>query len=399
MLFALCARPLPVMKTVKLKKKEDRRILRGHPWVFSNELDRSPAECTPGEIVDVLDNTGRFIGRGTINPHSLIAVRLLTRKPEEINRDFFRKRIAAARSLRTRLGFGDSFRAIFSEGDDLPGLIVDKYAGTLVVQSSTAGIDGMLNEILAALQEEYAPTAIVLRNDTASREIEGLARETRVVHGTVSGPVTFEESGIKYRVDVLEGQKTGFFFDQRENRLALKEYVQGRRTLDCFCYVGAWALSAARFGAAEVIGLDSSEKAIALAAENAALNGLAAQFKKADVFEELRVLEKQRERFGCIILDPPAFVKSRAKVREALKGYKEINLRAMKLLEPDGVLVTCSCSHHIDQELFREMLIDAAYSAGRQAKLLEMRSQARDHPALLAARETQYLKCAILTMD
>ena len=172
--------------------------------------------------------------------------------------------------------------------------------------------------------------------------------------------------------------------------------MQGRRTLDCFCYVGAWALSAARFGAAEVIGLDSSEKAIALATENAALNGLAAQFKKADVFEELRVLEKQRERFGCIILDPPAFVKSRAKVREALKGYKEINLRAMKLLEPGGVLVTCSCSHHIDQELFREMLIDAAYSAGRQAKLLEMRSQARDHPALLAARETQYLKCAIL---
>jgi 23S rRNA (cytosine1962-C5)-methyltransferase len=211
--------------------------------------------------------------------------------------------------------------------------------------------------------------------------------------------VAFEESGIEYRVDVLEGQKTGFFFDQRENRLAIKEHVQGRRVLDCFCYAGAWALSAARFGATEVIGLDSSEKAITEAAENAALNGLSVQFKKADVFEELRVLEKQRERFGCIVLDPPAFVKSRAKVREALKGYKEINLRAMKLLEPGGALVTCSCSHHIDQELFREMLIDAAYSAGRQARLLEMRSQARDHPALLAARETQYLKCAILVVD
>jgi 23S rRNA (cytosine1962-C5)-methyltransferase len=387
------------MKTVKLKKKEERRVLRGHPWVFSNELERSPSECAPGELVDVLDNSGRFIGRGAINPHSLIAVRLFTRIPEELNKDFFRRRIAAARSLRARLGFGDSFRAVFSEGDGLPGLIVDKYADTLVVQSSTAGIDGMLNEVLAALREEYAPTAIVLRNDTASRELEGLARETRVAQGAISGPVTFEESGIKYRADVLEGQKTGFFFDQRENRLALKEYARGRRTLDCFCYVGAWALSAARFGATETIGLDSSEKALALAAENASLNGLAAQFKKADVFEELRVLEKQRERFGCIILDPPAFVKSRAKVREALKGYKEINLRAMKLLEPGGALVTCSCSHHIDQELFREMLIDAAYSAGRQAKLLEMRSQAGDHPALLAARETQYLKCAILLMD
>jgi 23S rRNA (cytosine1962-C5)-methyltransferase len=387
------------MKTIKLRQKEERRILRGHPWVFSNELDRSPIEFTPGEIVDVLDSGGRFLGRGYINPHSLIAVRLLTRTQEEINVGFFRRRIAAARSLRAHLGFGDSFRAVFSEGDGLPGLIVDKYADTLVVQSSTAGIDRMLNDILVALREEYAPETIVLRNDTPLREIEGLARETRVAQGAISGPVTFEESGIKYRIDVIEGQKTGFFFDQRENRLALNGYVQGRRVLDCFCYVGAWALSAARFGATEVIGLDSSEKAIALAAENAAMNGLSAQFRKADVFEELRVLEKQRERFGCIILDPPAFVKSRAKVREALKGYKEINLRAMKLLEPGGALVTCSCSHHIDQDLFREMLIDAAYSAGRQAKLFEMRSQARDHPALLAARETQYLKCAVLIID
>jgi 23S rRNA (cytosine1962-C5)-methyltransferase len=387
------------MKTVKLKQKEERRILRGHPWVFSNELDRAPVEFKPGEIVDVLDNAGRFLGRGYINPHSLIAVRLLTRTREDINVGFFRRRIAAARSLRTLLGFGDSFRAVFSEGDHLPGLIVDKYAGTLVVQSSTAGIDRMLNEILVALKEEYAPEAIILRNDTESREIEGLVRETRVAHGSISGPVIFEESGITYRVDVLEGQKTGFFFDQRENRQALKGYVQSRRTLDCFCYVGAWALSAARFGATEVIGLDSSEKAIALATENAGINGLSVQFKKADVFDELRALEKHQEHFGCIVLDPPAFVKSRAKVREALKGYKEINLRAMKLLEPGGALVTCSCSHHIDQELFREMLIDAAYSAGRQAKLLEMRSQARDHPALLAARETQYLKCAILIVD
>ncbi len=401
MLFALCVlrNSSPHMKTVKLKHKEERRILRGHPWIFSNELERSHSECSPGDIVDVMDNAGRFIGRGYINPHSLIAVRLFTRTQEEIDVNFFRRRIAAARTLRTMLGFGDSYRAVFSEGDNLPGLIVDKYADTLVVQSLTAGIDRVLNEVLAALQEEFAPTAIVLRNDMASREIEGLARETRVIHGTISGPVTFEESGIRYRVDVLEGQKTGFFFDQRENRLALKEYVQGRRTLDCFCYVGAWALSAARFGAAEVIGLDSSEKAIALATDNAALNCLAAQFKKTDVFDELRVLEKQRERFGCIVLDPPAFVKSRAKVREGLKGYKEINLRAMKLLEPGGVLATSSCSHHIDQELFREMLIDAAYSAGRQARILEMRSQARDHPALLAARETQYLKCFFLKVD
>jgi 23S rRNA (cytosine1962-C5)-methyltransferase len=390
--------PAP-MKTIKLKQKEERRILRGHPWVFSNEFERPATIFEPGDIVDVLDFSSRFVGRGYINPHSLIAVRILTRKQEEIDGEFLRRRIAAARALRMDLGFGESFRAVFSEGDGLPGLIVDKYADTLVIQSSTAGIDRLLNDTVAALKEEYAPRTIILRNDVASRELEGLSQEKRVIEGALSGPVTIDESGISYKVDVLEGQKTGFFFDQRENRLAFKSYVQGRRMLDCFCYVGAWSLTAAKAGAAEVIGLDSSEKAISLARENAALNSLKAEFKTADVFDELRAFEKQRERFGCIVLDPPAFVKSRSKVREALKGYKEINLRAVKLLEPGGVLVTCSCSHHIDQELFREMLIDAVFSAGRHARLLEMRSQARDHPMLLAARETQYLKCAILMIE
>jgi len=387
------------MKTVKLKQKEERRILRGHPWVFSNEIQSAVETFIPGELTDVLDSSGHFVGRGYINPHTLITVRIMTRSPEEINRRFFQTKIATAHALRSTLGYGDSFRAVFSEGDSLPGLIVDKYADTIVIQSLTAGIDRHLTTIISALQEEYAPNAIVLRNDSAPREIEGLALEKRVVSGAVSGPVTIEESDIRYTVDVLEGQKTGFFFDQRENRLALKDYVQGKRTLDCFCYVGAWSLNAARFGAAEVTGVDSSNRAIMQAYRNAELNELNTHFKKADVFEELRTLEKKKERFGCIILDPPAFVKSRAKVREALKGYKEINLRAMQLLEPHGVLVTCSCSHHINQDLFREMLIDAAYSAGREARVMEMRTQARDHPVLLAAKETQYLKCAILVLD
>jgi 23S rRNA (cytosine1962-C5)-methyltransferase len=387
------------MNIIKLKSREERRILRGHPWVFSNEIEKISPGLSPGELVDVVDHGNRFVGRGYINPRTLICVRLLTRKPEEIDEAFFRDKIEAARSLRTAFGFGESFRAVYGEGDGLPGLIVDKYADMLVVQSSTAGIDRLQDTIIAALREVYSPQAIVLRNDTASREIEGLAQETRVAAGNVSGPVAIEESGIKYQVDLLEGQKTGFFLDQRENRLALKDIVKGRRTLDCFCYVGAWSLTAARFGASGVTGLDSSEKAVDRATKNAALNGMNVKFIAADVFDELRKYEKQRERFGCIILDPPAFVKSRAKVREALKGYKEINLRAMRLLEPGGALITCSCSHHIDQDLFREMLIDAAYSAGRQARLLEMRSQARDHPVLLAAKETQYLKCAVLVVD
>jgi 23S rRNA (cytosine1962-C5)-methyltransferase len=389
----------PPMRTLTLKKKEERRVQRGHPWVFSNELHDIPADAVPGEIVEVRDASGGFVGRGYVNPRSLIAVRLLTRQREDIDVQFFIRKISGARDLRAVLGFGDSFRAVFSEGDGLPGLIVDKYTDTLVVQALTAGIERMLDLVIDALREVFHPAVIVLRNDVASRELEGLSQEKRVVLGETGGVVTIEESGLRYAVDVLEGQKTGFFFDQRENRLALRDLVRGRRTLDCFCYVGAWALSAAKFGAGPVIGIDASEKAVAMAQANAALNGLSAEFLVGDVFEKLRDFEKRKERFGCVILDPPAFVKSRAKVREALKGYKEINLRGMRLLEPGGVLVTCSCSHHIDQDLFREMLVDAAFSAGRQARLLEMRTQARDHPMLLAAKETQYLKCAILLLD
>ena len=387
------------MRTIRLKKHEERRILRGHPWVFSNEIEPLAADIAAGEIVDVFDSRGAFIGRGYVNPRSLIAVRLLTRKQEDIDGRFMSGRIEQARRLRDAFGFGDAYRAVYSEGDGLPGLIVDRYADVLVVQSLTAGMDRMADLVLSAIQAVYGPRTIVLRNDVPSRELEGLAQEKQVVFGETDGLVTIEESGLVYRVDVLQGQKTGFFFDQRENRLALRRLVAGKRTLDCFCYVGAWALTAAKSGAAEVIGVDASEKAVGLARENAALNGLTATFEAADVFEKLRELEKRRERFGCIVLDPPAFVKSRAKVREALKGYKEINLRAMRLLEDGGILVTCSCSHHVDEPLFREMLIDAAYSAGRQARLLEWRTQARDHPILLAARETQYLKCAIMVID
>ena len=387
------------MRILKLKKKEERRILRGHPWVFSNELELLPKDAAPGELVDVADHAGRFIGRGYLNPRSLIAVRILTRRQEEIDTAFFISRISAAKDLRARLSYGDSYRAVFSEGDGLPGLIVDKYGTVLVAQFLTAGIEQQAKNIIAGLQEVYAPSSIVLRNDSSSRELEGLPRTVSVLGEPVAGPVEFEESGIRYAVDVLEGQKTGFFFDQRENRLALRDLVRGRRTLDCFCYVGSWAITAAKFGASEVIGIDASERAVSLARENAARNNVQAQFLVEDVFDELRRMEKERQRFGCIILDPPAFVKSRAKVREALKGYKEINLRAMRLLEQGGILVTCSCSHHIDQELFREMLIDASSSAGRQLRLLELRSQARDHPMLLAARETQYLKCFIVQTD
>lgn len=385
--------------TIRLKKKEERRILRGHPWVFSNEIEERPKDAAPGNIVDVLDHTGRFIGRGYYNPHSLISVRILTRKSEPIDSDFIVNRISSANILRQRLGLAGSFRAVYSEGDYIPGLIVDKYEDTLVVQSLTAGIERLLDAVIDALDKVYLPSTIILKNDSPARLLEGLPIETRIVKGNISGPVQIEESGLYFKVDLISGQKTGFFFDQRDNRLALKGLVQGMRTLDCFCYVGAWALNAKRFGATDVMGIDSSEQAIALARENAVLNRLSVEFRAADVFEELKLLEKSRERFGCIILDPPAFVKSRSKVREALKGYKEINLRAMRLLEKSGLLVTCSCSYHIDEELFREMLIDAAFSSGRSVRVIEMRSQARDHPVALACKETKYLKCAFMIVD
>ncbi len=385
--------------TIRLKKKEERRILRGHPWVFSNEIEERPADAQPGAIVDVLDHNGKFIGRGYYNPHSLIAARILTRKKEPIDQSFFLNRIADAASLRQRMGLARSFRAVYSEGDYIPGLIVDKYEDVLVVQSLTAGIERLLNTVIDALDKVYQPTTVILKNDSPARSLEGLRLETRIVKGAVSGPVRIEESGLYYHIDLLGGQKTGFFFDQRENRQALRGLVDGKKTLDCFCYVGAWALNAKRFGASEVIGIDSSERAIALARENAALNSLSVEFETADVFDELKSLEKEKKSFGCIILDPPAFVKSRSKIREAIKGYKEINLRAMRLLEDSGLLVTCSCSYHIDEDLFKEMLIDAAYSAGRHARIIEMRSQAKDHPVALACRESRYLKCAFLIVD
>lgn len=387
------------MKIIRLKKKEERRVLRGHPWVFSNEIQMPPKDIPPGEIVDILDSEGAFIGRGYYNPHTLIAARLLTRKKEPIDTSFFIRRISKARDLRVLLGLLGSFRAVFSEGDGIPGLIVDKYEDVLVVQSLTAGIERLMDLILEALDHVYSPRAIILRNDSPVRRLEGLAMETRIAKGEISSPLQIEESGLYYKVDVMKGQKTGFFFDQRENRQALKGLVHGKKILDCFCYIGAWSLTAARFGASDVLGIDSSEKAIELARENAELNRLSIEFVIGDVFEELKSFESEKRRFGCIILDPPAFVKSRAKVREALKGYKEMNLRAMRLLEPGGILVTCSCSHHIDEDLFREMLIDAGYAARRSIKLLEMRSQARDHPIPIACKEARYLKCAILIIE
>jgi len=385
---------------IKIGKGRDKRIKSGHLWVFSNEIAGSLKGYKAGEIVDIYSYRNEFLGRGYINPSSLISVRILSYEKEEINREFFYRKITEAWRYRKRVYPDlDSYRLVFGESDFLPGLIIDKYEDYLSVQTLSLGMDVRLDMILAVLEDIFRPYGIVERNDAAVRRLEGLEERNGILRGSIKGNVAITENGLKFGVDILKGQKTGFFFDQRENRRAIGKYVKkDGRVLDCFCYSGAWSVYAAASGAAEVIGLDSSDDAIGLSEKNAEINGFSknCRFKKVDVFDELRSLVSDREEFDAIILDPPAFVKSAGKVREALKGYKEINLQAMKLLKEGGILITCSCSYHIDRETFKDMLVQSASDSERSFRLMEFRGQALDHPVLLSMRETEYLKCAIL---
>lgn len=384
------------MEIVRLNRTS--RILAGHLWVFSNEISGSPKGFEPGSLVELRDRKDAFIGIGYINPRSLIAVRILTRQKEDIDSHFFKRRVIDALEYRKRfLNDTNAFRAVFSEGDFLPGLIVDKYSDCLSVQILTRGMEVWSQTILEVLDEIYAPSVIVLRNDSSSRLLEGLKREKRVVKGTLDKLPVVREVSLLFEIDPLSGQKTGFFLDQRENRVAFSHLVKGGKGLDLFCYTGAWSLHLAR-GGAEVTGIDESENAIVQAQRNAEVNGLLERcvFKKADVFWFLKEEVSCGKVYDFVVLDPPAFVKSRTKVKEALRGYREINASAMRLLKRGGFLATSSCSHHIDRETFMEMLRSAARDAGRRVRVMEMRSQAKDHPVLLSMPETEYLKCAFL---
>ena len=341
-----------------------------------------------------------FIGVGYINPNSLISVRLLTREKEDIDAKFFRKRIYDALYHRERIGLkGDSFRAIFSEGDFLPGLIAEKYGDCLVLQFLTLGMERLKDIIIPLLDEILSPSIIVLRNDGHGRSLEGLPLSTEVIKGTLDILPRVREGDILFDVDPLSGQKTGFFLDQRENRLALKGLVHEGKGLDLFCYSGAWGLQLAGHGKS-VTFVDASEVALAQVKSNAALNGLEndCEYKKADVFDFLNDEVEAGRHYDFIVLDPPAFVKSRLKIREALKGYREINTLAMNLLKEGGILATSSCSYHIERAVFLDVLRDSARDASRQFRLIEYRSQGRDHPVLLSVPETEYLKCAFLSL-
>jgi 23S rRNA (cytosine1962-C5)-methyltransferase len=384
----------------KILLRRTSRITAGHNWIFSNELAASPRNYAPGSLVEVFDMKKEFIGIGYINPNSLIAVRLLTRKQEAVDEGFFRKRVLAALNYRHSLGInGDSYRAVYSEGDFLPGLIADKYADCLVLQLLTLGIETMKQMIIPVLEEIIAPATIVLKNDSHSRSLEGLPPVREIFKGSLDRLPLIHEGPLIYEVNPLAGQKTGFFLDQRENRLALAELVKDGKGLDLFCYSGAWGMQLASKGL-PVTFVDDSETALQQVRYNAELNGLEKECStiRADVFTFLKDEIRAGNKYEFIILDPPAFVKSRLKIKEALRGYREINTLAMQLLAENGILATSSCSYHIEKKVFLDMLRDSARDARRQFRLIDYRSQGKDHPVLLSMPETEYLKCAFLRL-
>lgn len=379
-----------------LKKGEDRRLRRGHLWVFSNEVDRHP-DAAPGDLVDVKDYRGRSLGSALYHPHSLITGRLLLGHFSEIDADFFSKRITAALQIRMRRFPADScYRIVHGESDFLPGLIVDKFGPHIVVQTLTSGMDRRLPLICSVLEELLRPESVVERNDTRLRAYENLPQQVRVLRGRYSGPSEIQENGLTYQLDLLEDQKTGFFLDQKTNRAAAARYSQGARVLDCYCNTGGFALNAARAGASEVTGVDSSASAIARAQNNAAANGLSrAEFIHSDVFDFLTRAVDSGELFDLVILDPPAFARSKKQVSAAKKGYERINESACRILRPGGILVSASCSFHLYTDVFYRIVAESCRRAGKSIKILERRSQSPDHPVLPSMPETSYLKLGI----
>ena len=385
---------------VTLKKGEGTLLKAGGMWVYDNETASITGEFENGDIVTVHDYDGFLLGRGFINEHSKIRIRMMTRNAkQEIDRDFIRMRVKHAWEYRKRTVETDSCRLVFGEADFLPGIVIDKFSDVLVVESLALGIDRMKGMILEAVTEVLAGDGIRIRgiyerSDAKVREQEGMQRYKGFIGPEFDTNVQIEENGIKYIVDVQNGQKTGFFLDQKYNRRAAGRLCRDARVLDCFTHTGSFALNAAAAGAESVLGVDASDTGIAQAIQNAQLNGLSGrvQFVCRDVFELLPELEQQGEKFDVVILDPPAFTKSRNSVKNAVKGYREINLRAMKLVKDGGYLATCSCSHFMTQELFAQTIQQAARNVHKRLRQVEFRTQAPDHPVLWAAQESYYLK-------
>ncbi len=384
------------MYTVILKKNEEKKILGGYPWVFANEVYKVEGKGEQGSVAEIRSNDGRFVGKGMINHHSKILVRVLTLKDEEINRDFYYSRIKAANDYRLELGYSDNYRVVFGESDYLPGLIVDKYGKYLSVQFLSLGMEVIKDEICDILEEILKPSGIYERSDVSVREKEGLEERKGFLRGVFETEVEIVENGLKLLVDLKNGQKTGYFLDQKENRDDLKFYVKNKSVLDCFCNEGGFSLCALKYGAKEVTAVDISQKAIDLVKKNAELNGFKVNTETADVFELLRKYRKEKKKFGVVVLDPPAFTKSVNTVKAGYQGYKDINISGLKLVEKGGYLITCSCSQHLTLNLFLQMIRESVIESGVKAKLVELRTQGKDHASTIGYDEGLYLKVAVI---
>lgn len=386
--------------TVTLKRGEERRILAGHPWVYANEVSKIEGDGGLGSLATVQSCNGTFLGKGYINHLSKILVRIFIRDPEEQDtEELFTERLFRANALRRDLGYDSAYRLCFSESDGLPSLIADKYGDVIVISILSLGFRKKRDMIVRALVKLFSPAAIYERSDSPVLKKEGIEPYSGLLYGALPEKTVIEENGLKLYVDVVNGQKTGYFLDQKENRMALRRYSVGKRVLDCFCNVGGFTLNAATV-AKSVKAVDISERALEELKANAELNSLNnVTAECADVFEYLRDARKRNETYQTIILDPPAFCKSASEVAGAVRGYRDINAAAIKIIEDGGYLVTASCSHYMSAELFEKTLKEAGENAGRRLRILEKRLQASDHPALLGAPETEYLKLFVCTVS
>lgn len=387
---------------VRLMPGHSRRLRGGHPWIYSNEILMDAAtKALPGGIVaSVVDAGGEKLGVGFFNPHSLIAVRLLSRDAAAtIDAAFLAARLRRALALRELLYARPCYRLVHAEADGLPGLVVDRYGDVLAVQTNSAGMERLLPEVLAALDEVVAPAAVVLKNTSGARILEGLELYDRVAKGRIAEPVELEENGARFLADLAEGQKTGWFYDQRDNRASVAALARGRRVIDFYSYAGGFAIQAAKAGATSVIAVDRSQPALDLAARSAALNGVAIETARADVFAEMERLNAAGQRFGIVVADPPAFVKSKKDLGAGSKGYRKMTRLAAPLVEPDGFLFVASCSHHVSPELFAEEVRHGLASAGRTGRILRAAGAAPDHPVHPFLPESAYLKSLLLQLD
>ncbi len=382
-----------------LRKNIADRVALGHPWIFGNELGESQGKAEAGDIVEVYSSNGSFVGKGYYNPASQIRVRLLTRdKNETIDDQFFYNRINEAWEYRKQIGYVENCRLIFGEADFLPALIIDKFNDYFVIQTLALGIEKWKGAIVAAIRKIFSPKGIYERNDVPVRTLEGMEQ----IKGFLSEPfdtnIILNENGLKFHVDIENGQKTGYFLDQQDNRRAIQHIVKGADVLEVFCYTGTFSLHAAQYGAKSVLGLDISENAVATARRNATLNGYddVCKFEAVNAFDVLKQWVKDGRRYDTVILDPPAFTKSREHIDKAVTGYKEVNLRGMKLTKPGGFLVTASCTNLVSPDLFLQTIAAAAKDAKRTLRQVEWRTQASDHPILWNVPSTQYLKFLIV---